>query len=106
MAASDQQVSYSVKELLAIQTKTLDRIEQKVDDSTHRQAETNAKFDLRLTLLEKKPDLEPRLRVVEDAKTEQAGENKHDKKFWASVIGLVSSSWWLPLLFHYLHGGH
>lgn len=45
-------VKYGVKELLAIQGKTLERIELKVDQNAITQAEASAKLDLRVALLE------------------------------------------------------
>lgn len=60
----DAVVRYGVKELLALQGETLKRIESKVDAGNTAQAETNAKFDLRLSLVESL-DLEKRLGSLE-----------------------------------------
>lgn len=60
----DAMIRYGVKELLALQGETLKRIESKVDGATVAQAEINAKFDLRLALVEAL-NLGPRVDALE-----------------------------------------
>lgn len=69
----DVEIKYGVKELLAIQGKTLERIESKVDANALTHAEAIGKLDTRVTLLEARPDLEPRVKVLEDSRSESHG---------------------------------
>ena len=103
--AEDNGVVYSVKELLAIQNEALGRIETKVDAANMRTVEAVAKIDLRVSLLEKREDLEPRLRLLEDVRIESQGARKWWDSFWARLIGagaVVGGLWWLP---QYIHHG-
>ena len=97
--ARDDGVVYSVKELLAIQNEALGRIERKVDESVSKTSETLGKLDLRVTLIEKREDLEPRLRVLEDARTGEQGVKRWWDSFWARLVGVAAVAgafWWLP----------
>ncbi len=92
-------VTFSVKELLAIQAKALERIEGKVDQASLQQAEALGKIDVRVTLLEQRPDLEPRIRSLEDSRTEESGARQWWDSFWARVVGVAAIAgafWWLP----------
>ena len=100
MTGSD--VTYTVKELLAIQAKSLERIERKVDEGALRQTEAIAKLDTRVSILEQRPDLETRVRTLEDAKSEGQGEKSYRRFLWPTAWGvLVAALGWLPSLFHH-----
>jgi hypothetical protein len=94
-------VTYTVKELLAIQAKSLERIEQKVDDGALRQAEAIGKLDTRVTILEQRPDLQERVRVLEDSKNEQSGERAYRRWLPTAAGAVAGAVWWLPQLFHH-----
>ena len=92
-------VQYSVKELLAIQAKSLERIERKVDEGAVRQAEAIARIDTRVTVLEQLPNLEPRVRSLEESRSEGAGTRRWTESFWVRLgaAGAVFGGlWWLP----------
>lgn len=86
----DVVIRYGVKELLAIQGKTLERIESKVDASALSQAEINAKVELRLARLEDRPDLETRVLALETSSSESRGETNYRR--WASPVRLYAAS--------------
>lgn len=72
--ANEVVVRYGVKELLALQGKTLERIEAKVDQNASTAMEALAKFDVRLSMLEPiVHGLEPRVKVLESAHSEGSG---------------------------------
>lgn len=88
---------YSIKDFLAIHTKALERIERKVDEGALRQAEAIGKLDTRVALLEQRPDLEPRLRSLEDASTENRGVRRWWDSFWVKLGAagaFVGGLWW------------
>jgi hypothetical protein len=71
---NDIRISYGVKELLALQHESLDRIERKVDEGAVRQAEAIAKIDTRVTILEQAPrDHEDRIRSLEGVRFQMRG---------------------------------
>lgn len=73
-SSSDIRITYGVKELLALQHESLDRIERKVDEGAVRQAEAIAKLDTRVTILEHMPrDHEERLRSLEGVRSQVRG---------------------------------
>lgn len=73
-SSNDIRISYGVKELLALQHESLDRIERKVDEGAVRQAEAIAKIDTRVTILEQHPrDHEERIRALEGLKWQTRG---------------------------------
>jgi len=72
-------VKYGVKELLAIQGKTLERIEIKVDANALSQAEAIGKLDTRVSLLEARPDLEPRVTLLEQGSFESNGRRDYSR---------------------------
>lgn len=96
MTEQSVNVSFSVKELLAIQQKALERIESKADESAIRAAEANARMDMRVTLLERRPDLEPRIRVLEDSKHETDGARGYRRFLWPTVAAVFGGAWWVP----------
>ena len=70
-------IRYGVKELLALQGKTLERIETKVDQNASTAMEALAKFDVRLSLLEPVVhNLAPRVKVLEDRQSENTGRRE------------------------------
>ena len=70
-------IRYGVKELLALQGKTLERIEAKVDQNASTAMEALAKFDVRLSLLEPVvQSLAPRVKVLEDRQSESTGRRE------------------------------
>lgn len=101
--ADEPQVVYTVKDLLAIQGKSLERIERKVDEGAIRQTEAIAKIDTRVSLLEQKPDLEPRVRVLEEASSEQRGERGYRRFLWPTVAIGLGGSWWIPDFIRHLN---
>ena len=95
-------IQYSVKELLAIQAKALERIERKVEEGAVQQAVAIAKLDVRLTSAEGLiVALDPRVRILEDAQSEGRGERGYRRFLWPLAAAIVGSSWWLPNLFHH-----
>lgn len=98
---NEQGVTYTVKELLAIQNVTLDRIERKVDAAAIEQAQAIAKLDLRVSLLEARPELEPRVRSLEDARSESYGERDYRRFLWPTCAAFLAFGVGLvPYLFH------
>lgn len=88
--------SYSVKDMLAIQGKALERIERKVEEGNKEQVAFNARIDTRVSLLEQRPDLEPRVRLLEDAQNSDDGEQAYRRFFWPTVWGvIVAAAGWL-----------
>lgn len=103
---SEDVSGYSVKDFLAIHTKALERIERKVDEGALRQAEAIGKLDTRVTVIEQRENLEPRLRVLEAANNETQGSRRWWDGFWARAVGLgtlFGALWWLPAVLHH-HG--
>lgn len=72
----DAVVRYGVKELLALQGETLKRVESKIDAGTLAQADINAKLDTRVSLLEAKEDLTPRVEVLEQQVNQGIGASE------------------------------
>lgn len=92
-------VTYTVKELLAIQAKSLERIERKVDEGAREQAKATALLEHRVTVLEQRKDLEPRVVALEDAQSAASGERRWRDSLWLRLAGvgtLIGAGWWLP----------
>lgn len=89
MTNPDQSVAYSVKELLAIQNEALGRIERKVDEGNLRQTEAIARIDTRVAILEQRPDLEPRIRALEEARSEGRGEREYRRFIVPTLCGVL-----------------
>lgn len=94
-------VTYGVKELLALQNDKLDRIEVKVDQGNLETIKALTTLDHRVTVLEQRPDPEPRIRALEEESAGTKGEREF--KRWmlpvaAAAAGVVA--YWVPLLFH------
>lgn len=94
---------YSVKDFLAIHTKALERIEQKVDEGALRQAEVVGGINTRLSIIEAQ-NLDPRVRVLEDARSQDTGEKGFKRFLWPIALGILGAAWWIPDFIHKLHG--
>lgn len=94
-------VTYTVKELLAIQAKSLERIERKVDEGAREQAKATALLEHRVTVLEQVPDLEPRVRLLESARSEDDGERSFKQYRWAALAALAAISETAYLFLHH-----
>lgn len=94
------QISYTVKELLAIQNESLNRIERKVDEGALRQAESIAKIDTRVTLLEARPDLEPRVDALEQTRDHLRGEHDFKRYLWPTLATIAIAVATVVPIFH------
>lgn len=89
---SEIQVTYGVKELLALHNDKLDRIERKVDEGNLQTAQAIAGIEHRVTVLEQRPDLEPRVRQVESAQAALEGVGRFRRWILPTVASIVSAA--------------
>ena len=101
--STDSNAGYSTKDFLAIHTKALERIESKVDQGALRQAEVVGGINTRLSIIEAQ-NLDPRVRTLENARSEDAGEKGFRRYLWPVGVGLFGAAWWIPDFVHKL--GH
>lgn len=94
-------VIYTVKELLAGQNVALDRIERKLDAATDSTAQAIGKLDVRLALVESRPNLEPRVRLLENAETGRLVLSSWQRFFFGvlcvGLAGALSTIIWIAL---------
>lgn len=84
----DVVIRYGVKELLALQGKTLERIEAKVDQSALSQAEALGKLDTRVSLLEAL-NVGERLGSLEGSESEGTGRRNFGAFLLPSVLTAI-----------------
>lgn len=101
--SAEGNTGYSIKDFLAIHTKALERIEQKVDEGALRQAEVVGGINTRLSIIEAQ-NLDPRVRILEDARSNEQGEKGFKRYLWPIALGLLGAAWWIPDFVHKL--GH
>lgn len=94
------QVTYGVKELLALHNDKLDRIEAKVDAGNLRTAEALAKIEHRVTVLESREDLTNRVRTLEDNQSAERGSSVYRRWFLPTLATFVSAGAMALSLFH------
>lgn len=96
MADGEPKVEYSVKDRLAIQDKTLERIEGKLDQVTLDQVRSLAVLDTRVALLEQRPNLEERVNALESEADQSRGARDSHRFLWPTFATFVGASSWLP----------
>jgi hypothetical protein len=105
----EENVGYSLRDILIRVDKKLDTIGEKLEQKAERSrvhdlAETVGIVAANVQVLDKTtvkkdgPEME-RLRELEDSRSESSGERSYKRFLWPVVAMVVGALWWLPAVF-------